>query len=266
MKRLDLLAFVAAGVGLRPLAAAAQRTAKIPRIGYLSGAAHLREAFLQGLRDLGYVEGRNVEIEIRDPEGNYDRLAPLSAELVALGVDVIVVTSTPSTIAAKNATKSIPIVFTWAVDPVESGLVASLANPGGNVTGLSTQAPELVGKRLELLKEAVPALARIAVLWHPGDYGERIERSMLDDVADRARRLNFGVAGGRGARPGGLRPSRRRDRRGGCASGYGAVDQRLLRRADAPRRPDTQTPPPGGVFGAGVCRYRRAHVVCAEYG
>ena len=192
MNRRDLLA-LAAGIALRPMVGMAQGTARIPRIGYLSGAAHLREAFMQGLRDLGYVEGRNIAIEIRDPQGNYDRLAPLAAELVALGVDVIVVTSTPSTLVAKKATTAIPIVFTWAVDPVESGLVLSLAQPGGNVTGLSTQAPELVGKRLELLKEAVPGVSRIAVLWHPGDYGERTERNMLNEVAEAARALKLGL-------------------------------------------------------------------------
>ena len=194
MKRRDFLStLVAASAALCPLDALAQPASKVPRIGYLSGAVHLREAFLQGLRDLGYVEGRNVDIVIRDPQGRYERLAPMAAELVAHGVDVIVVTSTPSTLVAKKATQTIPIVFTWAVDPVESGLVASLARPGGNVTGLSTQAPETVGKRLELLKEAVPGVSRIAVLWHPGDYGERTERNMLDEVAEAARALKLGL-------------------------------------------------------------------------
>jgi putative ABC transport system substrate-binding protein len=124
-----------------PLAAEAQQAAKIPRIGYLVGNLALRDAFLQGLHDLGYEEGHNVVIEYRDPEGNYNRLPSLAAELVALKVDVIVVTSTPSTLAAKQATRTIPIVFTWAVDPVGSGLVTSLARPGGNVTGLSFLAP-----------------------------------------------------------------------------------------------------------------------------
>src|SRR5713101_4387829 len=143
---------------LAPLAAEAQPADKIPRIGFLGSKVAVPQnhaAFLQGLRDLGYVEGRNVVIEYRDLMGKYDRLPGLAADLVALKVDVIVVTSTPSTLAAKQATKTIPIVFTWAADPVGSGLVTSPARPGGNVTGLSLLAPELVAKRLELLKQVV---------------------------------------------------------------------------------------------------------------
>jgi putative ABC transport system substrate-binding protein len=189
MRRRDLIALLGGAAALRPLAGEAQLADNVPRIGYLSGVSHLREAFLQGLRDLGYVEGRNLVIEYRDPEGKYDRLPALAAELAALKVDVIVVTSTPSTLAAKQATGTIPIVFTWAVDPVGSGLVASLAQPGGNVTGLSFMAPELVGKRLELLTQAVPRVSRIAVLWHPGDYGERVERDMLEAVGVAAHAL-----------------------------------------------------------------------------
>jgi ABC-type uncharacterized transport system substrate-binding protein len=129
---------------------------------------HLREAFLQGLRDLGYVEGRNVVIEYRDAEGKRQRLLALAAELVALKVDVIVAPNTPAALAAKQATRTLPIVFALAADPVASGLVTSLARPGGNVTGLSILAPELVGKCLELLKQAVPGVSRVAVLWKPG--------------------------------------------------------------------------------------------------
>ena len=174
-----------------PLTAEAQLPAKVPRIGYLTGhlasGLSLREAFLQGLRDLGYVEGRNVVIEYRDAEGKREQLPALAAELVALKVDVIVVTSTPAGLAARQATRTIPIVLGWVVDPVGSGLVTSLARPGGNVTGLSSLARELVGKRLELLKQAVPGVSRIAVIWHPGDYGERTESEMhnAEDVAAR---------------------------------------------------------------------------------
>jgi putative ABC transport system substrate-binding protein len=185
-------------------AAEAQQAARIARIGYLTGnlatSLHLQEAFRQGLRDLGYFEGRNVVIEYRDAEGKYERLPALAAELVALKVDVIVVPSTPAALAAKHATGTIPIVLAWVADPVGSGLVTSLARPGGNVTGLSFLAPELVGKRLELLKQAVPGVSRVAALWHPGDYGEQTERHMLKeaDVAARALGVRLQVVEARG--------------------------------------------------------------------
>src|SRR5215471_129639 len=185
---LALLALAAA-----PLAAEAQPAAKVARIGYLSSslAANptLRDAFLQGLRDLGYVDGRNVVIEYRDAEGKVERVPALAAELVALKVDVIFIGgSTRVTLAAMQATKTIAIVFTGVGDPVESGLVTNLARPGGNVTGLSSLGPELVGKRLELLKQAVPGVDRVAVLWRPGALGERTDKDMLTgaDVAARA--------------------------------------------------------------------------------
>jgi ABC-type uncharacterized transport system substrate-binding protein len=148
--------------------AQAQQPTKIPRIGYLSpnslsfNPARI-EAFRQGLRELGYVEGKNIVIEYRNTEGKLDRLPSLAAELVRLKVDIIVTTSPAPTRAAKEATSTIPIVFAQDGDPVASGFVASLARPGGNITGLSTLAPELSGKRLELLKEVVPKLSRVAV-------------------------------------------------------------------------------------------------------
>jgi putative ABC transport system substrate-binding protein len=125
------------------------------------------QAFRQKLRDLGYVEGQNIGIEYRWAEGHDDRLPGLAAELVRLNVDVIVTTGTPSAFAAKQATAIIPIVMASAGDPVRSGLVASLAHPGGNVTGFTVLGPELEGKRLELLKQAVPRISRVAVLWNP---------------------------------------------------------------------------------------------------
>ncbi len=195
---------LAGGLLGAPLAAEAQQAAKIARIGYLAGnlAAdpHLPEAFRQGLRDLGYVEGRNVVIEYRDAEGKFERLPALAAELVALKVDVIVAPSTLAALAAKQATKTIPIVFAAAGDAVGSGLVTSLARPGGNVTGLSVLAPELVGKRLELLKQAVPGVTRVAALWHPGDYAERTDKDMLKeaDVAARALGVRLQVVEARG--------------------------------------------------------------------
>jgi putative ABC transport system substrate-binding protein len=143
----------------------AQQPTKIPRIGYLGGnSPNTRsESFRQGLRELGYVEGKNIVIEWRHHEGKLDRLPTLAAELVRLKVDIIITVGAPAARAAKEATTTIPIVMMQVGDPVGSGFVASLARPGGNITGLSSLAPELSGKRLELLKEVVPRLSRVAV-------------------------------------------------------------------------------------------------------
>jgi putative ABC transport system substrate-binding protein len=152
-----------------PVAARAQQATKIPRIGFL-GATTLPatsariEAFRHGLRELGYIEGKNIVIEYRWAEGKIERLPDLAAELVRLKVDVIVTSSAAPTRAAKEATSTIPIVMANDNDPVGIGHVASLARPGGNVTGVSTYAPEISGKQLELLKEVVPKLSRVAVL------------------------------------------------------------------------------------------------------
>jgi len=151
-----------------PFPARAQQPTKIPRIGYLSGtspstSSARREAFRQGLRELGYVEGKNIIIEWRYAEGKLDRLPALAAELLRLKVDIIISAGLGPTRAAKEATNTIPIVMTNEGDPVGTGIVASLARPGGNITGLSTLAPELSGKRLELLKEIIPKLSRVAV-------------------------------------------------------------------------------------------------------
>jgi len=150
-----------------PLATEAQPPGKVYRIGYLapdSPPAHLWEALLDGLRERGYLEGRNLVFERRFSEGQAERFPELAAELVRLRVDCIIVPTTPAALAAKHATQTIPIVFTSSLDPVGAGLVASLARPGGNLTGLSAFGPELSGKRLELLKEVVPAMTRVAVL------------------------------------------------------------------------------------------------------
>jgi len=149
--------------------AEAQQTAKVSRIGYLTAAPlsaipQRIEAFRQGLRELGYVEEKNIIIEYRSPEGKRDRLPALGAELVRLKVDIIVSGSPTATRSANEATVTIPIVMAFDSDPVGSGFVASLARPGGNITGLSTLAPEISGKLVELLKEIVPRLSRVAVL------------------------------------------------------------------------------------------------------
>jgi putative tryptophan/tyrosine transport system substrate-binding protein len=164
-----ILFLLAASVLICLHPADAQQPARVPRIGYLSvsspSAMSTRtEAFRQGLRALGYVEGKNIVIEWRSAEGKRDRLPSLAAELVRLKVDVIVTAGPPATRSTKEATVTIPIVMAQDSDPVASGFVASLARPGGNITGLSNLGPELSGKRLELLKEIIPRLSRVAVL------------------------------------------------------------------------------------------------------
>jgi len=165
-----------------PFPAQAQQPARIPRVGILippsaSFFSARVEAFRQRLRELGYVEGKNIFIEYRYAEGKLERLPDLAAELVRLKVDVIVATG-PAILAAKKASPTIPIVFAAAGDPVGSGLVSSLARPGGNITGLSSIAQDLDGKRLELVKEAFPKIARVAFLWEPG--GSRGNPALTD--------------------------------------------------------------------------------------
>ncbi len=157
-----------------PALADAQQSARVPRIGWLSIASptpavsHLIEAFWQGLRELGYVEGQNIAVEYRFAEGRPERLSEFAAQLVALKVDIIVAPNPAATQAAKQATSTIPIVFMTVADPVGSGLVASLARPGANITGLTaTASPVIYGKHLELLKEIVPKASRMAVLRNP---------------------------------------------------------------------------------------------------
>ena len=169
---------LAVAVLVVPLAAEAQPAAKVPRIGFLSQFSpadprtlgRLR-AFQQGLRELGYVEGQNVAIESRWAEGKWDRLPGLAAELVRLKVDVIVTAAPVAIQAAKQATATIPIVMAGIIDPVATGFVATLAHPGGNITGLSLMTLELVGKQLEILREIVPKVSRVAVLSNPASAG-----------------------------------------------------------------------------------------------
>jgi ABC-type uncharacterized transport system substrate-binding protein len=160
--------------------AQAQQPTKVPRIGYLdtsgdpSAPSGRLEAFRQGLRDLGYIEGKNILVEPRYAEGQLDRFPSLVAELVQLKVDVLIVSALPAIRAAKQATKTIPIVMVTTVDPVATGLIDSLARPGGNITGLTQLGRELSGKRLELLKEAVPRISRVGVLWDENAPGPKI--------------------------------------------------------------------------------------------
>jgi putative ABC transport system substrate-binding protein len=181
--------------------AGAQETAKVARIGYLAPAREVitYQAFLQGLRDHGYVEGRNVVIEYRSAEEKLDRLPALAAELVRLKVDVVAAV-TAAALAAKQATPTIPIVFPAVSDPVAAGLVVGFARPGGNATGLSLFAPDLVGKSMELLKQAAPGVSRVAVLWDPAGTAEGQGKALLKsaEVAARALGVQLHVVGPRG--------------------------------------------------------------------
>ena len=173
--------------------AAAQPAGKVPRVGYLTpwsdsdpGRQRGLEAFRQGLRELGYVDGQNIAIESRSAEGKDDRLPALAADLVRSKVDVIVATSGAATRAVQLTTRTIPIVMSLVNDPVGSGLVASLARPGGNVTGLTIMAPDLLGKRLQLLKEVVPKVSRVALLRNPDNPADT---AMLREAEAAARAL-----------------------------------------------------------------------------
>jgi putative ABC transport system substrate-binding protein len=155
-----------------PLAARAQPAGRIPRIGFMGNSTAAMEAnlvgpFRDGLRELGYEEGRNILIEYRWADGNYQRFPALIAELLAANVDVIVTAGTPAALAVKNAMTTVPLVMVAVGDPVGTGLIASLSRPGGTMTGLSSIAPDLEGKRLELLREVAPRLSRVALFWNP---------------------------------------------------------------------------------------------------
>jgi putative ABC transport system substrate-binding protein len=197
-RRRQFLAAVGAVLAM-PRAGEAQQARNVARIGLLASNAasnqRSSEAFIMGLRDLGYVDGRNLVIEYRDAAGQVEKLFTLAAELVALKIDVIVAPSTPAAVAARQATSKIPIVFVAVGDPVTSGLVTSLPRPGGNVTGLSALSPELTSKWLELLKEAVPGITGVALLVQPGAFGERTEKDIVDRarIAARALGLRFQV-------------------------------------------------------------------------
>jgi putative ABC transport system substrate-binding protein len=196
--RRDLLAVLGGAAIACPVGAYGQ-TAKTPRIGILSpGHSELRDstvklvnAFVEGLHDLGYLDGQNVAIERRYAEWNPDRLRELAAELVAHNVDVLVAASTTAARAARQATATLPIVGIAMADPVADELAASLARPGGNVTGTTFLGPELVAKRLQLLRQALPTLSRVAALWHPTAYSERTMRTLVNETEAAARTLGL---------------------------------------------------------------------------
>jgi putative ABC transport system substrate-binding protein len=201
--RRKLIVALGAGALAAPLGSLAQQKGKVWRIGFLgaataSGSARRVEALRAGLRDLGYVEGKNIVIEFRWAEGNYERLPQLAAELVRLKVDVLVTAGTPSILAAKSATTTIPIVMASGGDPVATGLVTSLARPGGNVTGMAGFSPELMVKRLELLKDVFPRARQVAVLFNP-DNPSHIKISLpVMDAAAKSLKLELHQFGARG--------------------------------------------------------------------
>jgi putative tryptophan/tyrosine transport system substrate-binding protein len=172
-----------------PLQARAQLPRTMYRVGFLGNStaaleANLIEPFRQGLRDLGYEEGRNITIEYRWAEGKYERLPALIAELVALNLDVMVTAGTPATLAVKKAALSVPLVMAAIGDPVGIGVVPSLARPAGNITGLSAMAPDLEGKRLQLLGEVVTGLSHVAVMWNPLNAFQKISISQLNTAGE----------------------------------------------------------------------------------
>jgi putative ABC transport system substrate-binding protein len=177
--RRKFLATLLSSAAAWPLVARAQQPAKLPTIGFLGTNASIQSqwvaVFVQRLRELGWIEGRTIAIDYRPAEGGTERAAEIAAEFVRRKVDVIVTSGTGSVLAAKQATSVIPIVFTNANEPVSTGLVASLARPGGNVTGMSIQGPDLAGKRLELLLEVVPNLRRFAIIANVGNSGVMLE-------------------------------------------------------------------------------------------
>jgi putative tryptophan/tyrosine transport system substrate-binding protein len=195
MKRRKFITLLG-GAAAWPLAARAQQPAKLPTIGFLGSTtpaaqSQLTVAFVQRLRELGWIEGRTVAIEYRWAEGRSERFAEFAAEFVRLKVDVILTHNTPPVLAAKQVTSVIPIVFATAADPVGTGVVASLARPGGNVTGLSSQTPDVAGKRIELLREVVPGLRRFAILANPDNSYVALE---VREVQAAARILDLEVA------------------------------------------------------------------------
>jgi putative ABC transport system substrate-binding protein len=185
----DRRTFIAVGAAwlALPLAAEAQQPGKVPRIGFLffgsPGPSPELDAFRRGLRELLYIEGQNITIEYRFASGRVGRLPELAAELVRLKLDVIVTPGTPASVAAKQATSTIPIVFAGVADAVGAGLVANFARPGGNITGLTSISAELGGKRLELLKEVAPKASRVAVLYNPADRSNVLVLKELQESA-----------------------------------------------------------------------------------
>jgi putative ABC transport system substrate-binding protein len=259
-----LLITLALGLLVTPLAPEAQLAGKVARIGWLasgfppSEADRQRSPFFQGLRALGWVEGQNITIEPRYAEERSDRLPELAAELVQLNVHVIVVGDSAAIPAAKQATSTIPIVMTVSGDPVGHGYVASLARPGGNITGLSNLTPQLAGQRLEFLTEVVPELSRLAVLGPPGapDWPELAAATQAVGVQLLALKVHRPEEFGGGIR------SRRE---GACRGPHGVAVPSHQSLPAAPRRLGGTAPPASHVSLEGVRAGRRPHGLWAEY-
>ena len=170
MRRRDFIALVSGGVAALPLSALAQDATKVWRMGFIAhGHESFYDALFEGLREYGYEEGRNLIVERRYARGQAERFKEFAAEMVRLNVDVVIVVTTPAALAIKNATKTIPIVHPNAIDPLNTGLIASLARPGGNLTGGAQLTAEASAKRLQILKGVLPGLSRVAGLWNPGN-------------------------------------------------------------------------------------------------
>jgi ABC-type uncharacterized transport system substrate-binding protein len=206
MRRREFITLLGGAAASWPLAARAQQPSRVrvPKIGYLSPVSASSgflayEMFRQGLRELGYVDATNIVIEYRFADGQFDRLPALAAELVQLKVDVIVTAVTQASLAARDATKTIPIVIAGVSDPVGSGLIENLARPGGNITGTSSQTSEVVGKSLELLKEVIPGIVRVAALWNPSNVVFQTKMLKEAEMAAAALRIQLKVFGGRDA-------------------------------------------------------------------
>ncbi len=265
LRTLGLIVTLGFGILLAPPAAEAQPPGKVYRIGFLStvsssAAVPRVEAFRLGLRELGYVEGQNITIEYRWAEGRDERLPGLAAELVRLKVDVIVTQGTVPTLAARQASTTIPIVIAVAGDPVAMGLVASLARPGGNITGLSQMNPEVSGKRLELLSEIIPGLTRVAVLWNTGNpVSGPVERDGIRDPL-------VGVAApipGRERSPW-VRQRLLRDEQRDRGCSHRAVRHHVPWSTKTDFGPRGNQPAAGNRLDQGVCGVGRPHELRAE--
>jgi putative ABC transport system substrate-binding protein len=260
MRRRQFVTFLG-GAAAWPLAARAQqpagRTRKMPLVGVLmpGPAAHSAatlDPFYRGLHELGYIEGQSLAIARRDGDWKTDRLPALAAELAGLKVDLIVAWSTPPARAAKQATNSIPIVAAVMADPVGDELVASLGRPGGNVTGTTFLGPELVARRLQLLRDVVPGLARVAALWHPRAYGEQTMASLVKDIEDAGRTLGMQTATRAGRRSRRYRKRILRDGERARGRFHRIAKPDVVRRAPAHRGTRSEQPTARDVSSTGV--------------
>ena len=270
MRRREFIALTGSALVALSRTVRGEQAPKVARIGYLypgsqAAIAGRTEAMLNGLRDLGYIEGRNLVVERRYGEWKLERLRDLADELVALKVDVIVAAATPAARAAKQATSTIPIVAVSMGDPVGDDLVASLGSPGGNLTGNTFLGPELVAKRLQLFRDAVPGFSRLAALWHPGAYGEATIASILKETETASARsgVQLQLVGGRWS------PRVRRcilcgHRRASRCSNRAAKPD-VICRAQAHCGAGGEKPVARNVSGEGVCRGWRPHVLRIEF-